>query len=186
MDTLRDVRRANLVAAGLPPESVTDAWFDWAKIGPVHLPLPNPPARRRVIHIHDAAHVLSGYGTDIYGEFEESAFELGAGCSASWIALFINLQGLVGGMLIAPSRTTRAWRRGEASGSPYEVADLDALLDLPVEAARARLGIPAGDPGWADGGPTRLAIAVVGGFVSAAAQLVALAAVPVGLWWALG
>lgn len=186
MSTLREVRRANLVAAGLPPESVTDAWFDWAKFGPAWVPLPNPPARRRIIHIHDAAHVLTGYRTDFYGELEESAFELGAGCGDSWIAWFINLQGLVGGVATAPARTAAAWRRGAASQSIYE-ADIEHLLDLPVDDARRALGVPPGDVPWQPGERRRMAGATVTGVVTALAQVVAVLGVPgVLIWWAVG
>jgi hypothetical protein len=185
MPTLREARRANLIAAGLPPESATDAWLDWAKVGPVWMPLPNPPARRRVLHVHDAAHVLSGYGTDFLGELEESAFELAAGCGGSSIAWLYNAQGLLGGVVVAPARTAAAWRRGAASRSVYE-ADLDRLLDLPVDEARTVLGVPPGDVPWRPGGRRRMALTVLLGLAVAVVQVAAMLAVPAALAsWAL-
>jgi len=41
--------------------------------------IPNTPAHRRAIVLHDLHHVATGYGTDLAGEGEISAWELRAG-----------------------------------------------------------------------------------------------------------
>jgi hypothetical protein len=46
------------------------------------------------------------------------------------------------GLVIAPGRTKRAWDRGRRSRTLYSERELDeSLLDLDVDALRARLGL---------------------------------------------
>ena len=56
-----------------------DTWVDF-KIGPVPLPFPNTAGRIAAVKFHDLHHVLTGYETNASGEFEISAWEIGAGC----------------------------------------------------------------------------------------------------------
>jgi len=107
--------------------------------------LPNPPSRRRAIMRHDLHHVVTGYGTDMVGEAEISAWELRRGLSglgAYVSALVVGLAAL--GLVIAPVRTVRAWR-ASAKRVPSLFAghdDYDALLELDVAELRSRLGAP--------------------------------------------
>ena len=120
-----------------------DAWVNF-KLGPIPFPFPNTAGRIRAVKFHDLHHILTGYDTDLRGEFEISAWEIGAGCKDFYAAWVLNLGGIVGGLMIAPRRTVRAFARGLASSSLYG-RDLDDLLQLPVGETRARF-IGSGDP----------------------------------------
>jgi len=45
---------------------------------------PNFEKRRQVIDVHDAHHLLTGYGADIEGECQISAWEIASGCHHNW------------------------------------------------------------------------------------------------------
>ncbi|WP_437589985.1 hypothetical protein [Sorangium sp. So ce1000] len=118
-----------------------DAWVDF-KLGPLPVPFPNTRARMRAVRYHDLHHVLTGYDTNAIGEFEISAWELGAGCKGFVAAWQLNLGGLFAGLLSAPRRTVRAFFRGRRSeslyGRPFEV-----LLDRKVGELRREMGVDA-------------------------------------------
>jgi hypothetical protein len=94
------------------------------------------------VRFHDLHHVLTGYRTDIVGEFEISAWELGAGCKRMAAAWVLNLLGLVGGVAVAPARTFRAFQRGRRSDTLYG-REYAALLTQTVAATRAQVGLDA-------------------------------------------
>ena len=121
-----------------------DPWVDF-KLGPVPMPFPNTPARVKAVRYHDLHHVLTGYNTDIVGEFEISAWEIAAGCKGFVAAWQLNLGGMFGGLLIAPRRTLRAFLRGRHSRTLYG-DDLDALLESRVAEVRARMGVNDSTP----------------------------------------
>jgi hypothetical protein len=116
-----------------------DTWVDF-KLGPLPLPFPNTPARVRAVRYHDLHHLLTGYATDIIGEFEISAWELGAGCKDFWAAWQLNLGGLATGMWVAPRRIARAFFRGLASSSLYGL-DFEPLLDRRLGELREEHGL---------------------------------------------
>lgn len=134
--TLRTALRTYFVENGFGDDGgYDDAWVDFS-IGPVPLPFPNTEGRKRAVRFHDLHHILTGYRTNATGEFEISAWELGAGCKDFHAARFINLGGFVSGILASPRRTFRAFVRGRRSRSLYGERYED-LLDLGVEQARA-------------------------------------------------
>lgn len=108
--------------------------------------LPNPPSRRHAIMRHDLHHVVTGYGTDMFGEVEISAWELRRGLAGLGLyvrALVVSLAAL--GLVIAPRRTVRAWRASERLPSLFaDDGELEALLALPVGVLRRKLGVPQG------------------------------------------
>src|SRR5688500_885517 len=116
-----------------------DAWVDF-KLGPLPLPFPNTPGRVRAVRYHDLHHVLTGYDTDIIGEFEISAWEIAAGCKGYLVAWQLNLGGMFAGLLVAPRRMASAFLRGRSSESLYD-QPLEALLDATVAATRAKMGV---------------------------------------------
>jgi hypothetical protein len=66
--------------------------------------------------MHDVHHVVTGYGTDLVGEAEVSAWELRRGLRGLGVYVgSIIVAGAFAGLLAAPWRTLRAWR---ASGMP--------------------------------------------------------------------
>lgn len=56
-----------------------DARWVWIKIGPIPFAYPNTKSRKRLVQPHDLHHLLTGYGTDLVGEAELGAWELGTG-----------------------------------------------------------------------------------------------------------
>jgi hypothetical protein len=130
-----------------------DALTAEISLGPLTVTVPNPPARRRAIAQHDVHHVLTGYGTDLVGEAEVGAWELGAGCTTPFL-YFINLTAAVIGALLAPRRVARAWLRGRGQSTLYRAGlGADEVRGLSIGELRARLGVPAA--GLADRPPAR-------------------------------
>ena len=113
-----------------------DAWVDF-KLGPVPLPFPNTAGRIAAVKFHDLHHVLTGYETNATGEFEISAWELGAGCGAFPAAWVINHGGLASGLVAAPRKVFAAYVRGRRSRSLYG-EPFEPLLDQKVGEMRRR------------------------------------------------
>ena len=156
-----------------------DAWVDF-KLGPIPFPFPNTAGRIRAVKIHDLHHILTGYDTDLRGEFEISAWEIGAGCKDFYAAWALNLGGMFAGLLVAPRRVSKAFARGLASTSLYG-RSLDELLDLPVGETRARFVVDSGAPLTAKGRLLLVLAGLAGGVVGTLEFTVALALVPIGL-----
>jgi len=155
------------------------AWVDF-KLGPLPFPFPNTAGRVRALRYHDLHHVLTDYDTDTRGEFEISAWELGAGCrdfAAAWV---LNLGGLVGGLVSAPIRTFRAFVRGRRARSLYG-RSLDELLGSTVAETRRSLAIEP-DPRPRLGDVFAFAAAVASGLVVGLGLFtILLALLPLGL-----
>ncbi|WP_434044767.1 MULTISPECIES: hypothetical protein [Sorangium] len=138
-----------------------DAWVDF-KLGPLPVPFPNTQARVRAVRYHDLHHVLTGYDTNTIGEFEISAWEIGAGCKNFAAAWQLNLGGLFAGLLSAPRRTVGAFVRGRRSetlyGRPFE-----ALLDRTVGDLRREMRVDAPSSGPAASDVLWLALASLAG-----------------------
>lgn len=139
--------------------------------GRVTLPFPNTDGRRRVLRLHDLHHVATGYDTDLRGEAEIGAFELGAGCGNSFVVWFYDLGTWVIGLARWPRRTLRGFLRGRRTRTSLFTSPARAQAPT-VGALREALGVVA------DPGPFRVsdAVALVG--------LVALL-LPYALCWPL-
>jgi len=93
---------------------------------------------------HDLHHVLTGFGTDLAGEAEVSAWECRGGLRplglyTGGIVLGLALAGLV----VAPRRTLAAWRHGPAGGSLFhEPCSYEEALADSVGRLREELGLP--------------------------------------------
>jgi len=140
---VRDARDAYLAENGFTTESY-DAPTTTGSILGVPIRVPNPPAHRRAIRLHDLHHVATGFGTDHAGEAEISAWQMrrgfgGAGAYVSAIVLGNTLLGLV----LAPRRTLDVLRGERGRGSLFDMRqDYDQLLDRTVGELREMLGIP--------------------------------------------
>ena len=119
------------------------AWVDF-KLGPIPMPFPNTPARKRAVPFHDLHHILTEYQTTTRGEFEISAWELGAGCKDFYAAWQLNLGGLLAGVFSAPIRTWRAFLRGRRTQTLYG-RSYEELLQKTVQEARALTGLDRGE-----------------------------------------
>lgn len=97
----------------------TKASFEWIRLGPLPVPIPNPPSRRRALRIHDLHHLVTGYRTDLRGEAQVSAWECGAGLHNEPVAWVFCPSGTLGGMLRRPRSTVAAYARGRRSRSLF-------------------------------------------------------------------
>lgn len=138
--TMRDARHAYYMANDFGEDGGESKRVVWVDFGPLRFPVPNTKSRKHAVRYHDFHHVLTGYHTDWQGEFEISGWEIGAGCADAWFAWFINLQGLLLGMMFLPRRTIAAFVRGRHSQSLYRY-DHDSLLEMTVATARDMTGV---------------------------------------------
>jgi hypothetical protein len=179
--TLREARRRYFADNGFGEDGgYDDRWVDF-KLGPLPFPFPNTPARVRAVRYHDLHHVLTGYATDIVGEFEIAAWEIAAGCKSMAAAWVLNLGGLAGGLFRCPKRTFAAFVRGRRQKTLYG-EDYETLLGATVAEARAKYAPHDGDAGVRANDVVLFALAAVAGlFVGLSTFLIVLPLVPVGL-----
>jgi hypothetical protein len=109
----------------------TDAWVDF-HLGPIPFPFPNTASRKRAVRFHDLHHLVTGYRTDIAGEFQISDWEIGSGCRDFVAAWQLNLGGMGGGAVRWPRKTWQAFLRGRQSNNFYDRAYDDTLLSMKV------------------------------------------------------
>ena len=107
--------------------------------------VPNTKTHRWAIMLHDLHHVATGYGTDLVGEGEISAWELRRGLRGlGFYVGSIIVAGTLAGLLLAPRRTLAAWRASDAEGSLFQSPRAyDELLSMTVGELRAELRVPA-------------------------------------------
>jgi hypothetical protein len=151
--SVRDALADHLAASGLPPDAGDSDPFAVVKIFYMPYPIPNTRSRKRAVRIHDLNHLVSGYKTDRVGELEISAWELASGgCRDYGAAWVLDLAGLLGGLMVAPRRTVRAFLAGRNQQNLYRF-EYDELLALTMADACARAsqplpsrmrGVPAG------------------------------------------
>ena len=125
---------------GFAGDAMTAQTIQVSVFGLPAVDMPNPRFQRHLLAKHDLHHVLTGYGTDLRGEAEMGAYELGAG-SLHWFVWINNLGALPLGLL-CPVRTARAFFRGLLARSLYlDDTPYEELLEMPVDELRARLRI---------------------------------------------
>jgi hypothetical protein len=115
------------------------------QLGPVPVYILNSASRVRSVRLHDIHHVLTGYDTDVPGEGEIGAFELGAGCADHWAAWYLNLNAITIALPFAAGRMLRAFARGRRSRCLYDREWDERLLDETVGQLRGELAIAAPD-----------------------------------------
>jgi hypothetical protein len=140
---VREARDAYLAKNGFSVEAYRAQSFSIDVFGRTWT-LKNPRARMRAVPLHDLHHVATGYGTDLIGEAETSAFELRGGIDSFFLWVF-KLSAITIGLFLAPGRVIRAFRRAAGARALYEQRiPYDELLTLSVGELRARLGIAEG------------------------------------------
>lgn len=142
--TLREALRDHFAEAGFSPDGGNSERWVTLHLGPLVFCLPNLDVRRKATLPHDLNHVVSGYGHDLLGEAEISAWELGGGCGRYIAAWFLTRAGLVYGAFLAPRRMFYAFVRGRRTGN-FFTRDFTSLLDLPLEEVRASFGLDRSD-----------------------------------------
>jgi hypothetical protein len=117
------------------------------RLGPLAIPIPNPGQ----LHWHDLHHLVLGYGTDLEGEMEISAYELRT-VPRTLIVFLLCIAGVAAGLVLAPRRTLAAWRRARrcrnlyGAGLRYDdvigwrMEELAAWMAPPITLARQSTG----------------------------------------------
>jgi hypothetical protein len=137
--TVADALAAHLDEQGLPADGGQSDAFALIKLGPIPFAIPNTDGRKRAVHIHDLNHLFAGYGTDLPGEAEISAWELASGgCGPFTAAWALDLAGLLSGLVAFPRRTWRAFQAGRSAQNLYH-DDFNEVTALSVAAVRARV-----------------------------------------------
>jgi hypothetical protein len=143
--SVRVGRDAYLAENGFTLEAYDAKWTPASLFG-LSFSVPNTPTHRRAIMWHDLHHVATGYGTDLAGEAEISAWELRRGLAG--LDLYVSaivVTAALSGLAIAPLRTWRAWQAAGRSGRNLfarALSEYDTLLELDIAELRRRLGVP--------------------------------------------
>ncbi len=147
--TVRQARDAYLVENGFTVQSYEARWTDASFFG-LPFKVPNTKRHRWAIRLHDLHHVASGYGTDLVGEGEISAWELRSGLAS--LGLYVGgivVLGTLAGVTFAPRRVLTAWQRAKGLRSLFTLgpaggaAAYEELLALTVGELREWLGMSA-------------------------------------------
>ena len=114
------------------------------KVFGLRILLPNTAKRRNAIKMHDLHHVATGFGTDLTGEAEVSAWELRRGIGGVGLYVRFLVTGLVAvGSLVAPRRTWGAWRRSGKRPSLFgRQGEYEHLLQMSIGELRRELDLP--------------------------------------------
>jgi hypothetical protein len=148
--TVRRGLEAYLEENGFTTEGY-EAPYTEASLFGIPFKVPNTTKHQRAIRRHDLHHVVTGFGTDLPGEAEISAWEIakgldGVGLYVTGIVWSITLVGVVAW----PKRVLGAWRKGggrpssilRGRDSLFQIDDYDGLLDETIGDLRERLGVP--------------------------------------------
>jgi hypothetical protein len=133
--TLRDALEAFRRSNGLDPREAENRSWTCA-LGPFRVRISNFEWRRRAVTAHDLHHILTGYPVGMRGEFQMAAWEFGAGPMPHWAAALFCFPLVVIGFFWSPRRIVRAFRAGRRSRSLHGLPSLDAVLAMPLSAAR--------------------------------------------------
>jgi hypothetical protein len=179
--SLRAAAALHLAQEGLAPDAGESERWVKVKIGPIPFAYPNTKARKKLVLAHDLHHLLADYRTDLAGEGEMAAWELGSGLQErSAVRYAIRVFGFA--LAMCPGRLFDAFVRGRYCqnllGQPLDAA----TLDRSVEDLRTELGLwnrapePSEDDRKAFRGQAAKGIAIVWGPI-----------LPLGLlaWWLL-
>src|SRR5262245_23650361 len=113
---VRAGRDEYLAENGFSVEAYDAKWTPASLFG-LTFKVPNTPTHRRAIMWHDLHHVATGYGTDLSGEAEISAWELRRGLAGLDLYVSAIVVGIaLSGIVIAPVRTWRAWQAASRPG----------------------------------------------------------------------
>ena len=142
--TLEAARDRYLAENGFTMDTYTERWARVALGLGLHVTVPSPPSRGDALRMHDLHHVLTGYGTDLAGEAEISAWETSRGLGAlSPYVRAIVIGGDLQGLLLRPRRTLRAYRAAPGRGSLFgRHGEYEALLARSLGDVRAELDLP--------------------------------------------
>ena len=149
---MRDARARYFESNGFGDGGYDAKWVKLA-LGPIPFAFPNSAARVRAVRLHDLHHVATGYDTNVLGEAEIGAWEIGSSCRGFVAAWILNLYAMQLGFWISPAAVFRAFVRGRHTGNLYRGEWDEALLEARVGELRERLGLGAPAPAATAAGP---------------------------------
>jgi hypothetical protein len=119
-----------------------DAPWTQASLFALDFAVPNTKPHAAAIRLHDLHHVATGFGTDLAGEGEISAWEVRGGLRGAGLYVStIVVSGALMGLLLAPRRTLRAWRAAKNARPLWTLGVLyEELMSLSVEQLRTLVG----------------------------------------------
>lgn len=124
-------------------KALYDAKWTPASFLGVPVPVPNTKKHRAAIMRHDLHHVATGFGTDLAGEAEISAWEARRGFSNVGLYTTGIIAGLaLVGLVAWPRRALRAARAPGRRNLFRDDLAYDELLAMTVGELRALLGVP--------------------------------------------
>jgi hypothetical protein len=104
--------------------------------------IPNWDNRRKAVLRHDIHHLLTGYKSELLGEFEIAAWEIGSGCMNYFAAYLLNAGGLLAGLLIYPRPTFKAFLLGCRTTNLYQLKIVDkSLKNSTLEELKMQIGL---------------------------------------------
>ena len=140
--TLREAIERDHAVKGMPN---SDRWLSfrfnqvWVPVFPLFL---LPETVRDIFLIHDAHHLITGYGTDFRGEMELNAWTLASGGyffnGAPWWMLGQDGEALLNAihsLIWMPKEFLSAFRKGWRQHSLYAL-DVDTALEMDLEDAK--------------------------------------------------
>ena len=142
--SVRDARDAYLAENGFTVAAYDDKWTMASLLG-FSFGIANTPRHRWALQLHDLHHVATGYGTDLAGEAEISAWEArrGLGTLGLYVGAIIGGLAMLG-VPLAPRRALHAWRSAPGDASLFHAAAAYAsLLAKTVGELRELLRVPA-------------------------------------------
>ncbi len=138
--TLRDALIVALTEKGIrasdtpPGQLYQDDWFRFY-VGHRSLKVLKLGGAIDSLALHDAHHLLTGYGTDVRGEAELVAWELASGgCGRHWV-MWVDRVVAIPLMFVAPRASFRAMKSGWTARDLY-CLDSGRALDMDLEEAR--------------------------------------------------
>lgn len=137
---VRRALQAYLDENGFTFEAYDAKWTEASFLG-IKFAVPNTRAHQIGIRQHDLHHVATGFGTDLAGEGEISAWELRGVPSLGLYVGGLVMLGTVLGFVRAP---LRAWAALRAGGRPLFDHHLsyEEAMSMTVGELRERLGLP--------------------------------------------
>jgi hypothetical protein len=132
---------------GLPPDGgQSDSRVKIEAFKGFHFFIPNFKARKKAVLKHDTHHLLTEYSSHFIGESEISAWEIASGCKKYWPAFFIDLSGMMIGLLFDFRGVYRAFVRGRRSANLYhDILNAELVNRTPLKELRNKLHIPPPD-----------------------------------------
>ena len=141
--SVREARDLYLSENGFSVDAYT-AEKGWVGFLGMRIEFRNSKERLRLLPFHDLHHVALGFGTDIAGEMEVSAWEASAGLpNTDALVRFLVWQGTLGCFVYQPLRALAAFRGNRKRRSLVtHPIDSARILEMTVGQLRDHLGIP--------------------------------------------